>query len=177
MTSAYSTVFALLYELEVKVKEYWMIYRGPGFYAPPPPTPPSSHLSKLDWPHTGRLKKRDNLLTGERGKEWGRSQIIRERENLALYKSFNTSWLKAFHDKQHQFRHEKNIFFLFLGENCTYVKYVCIYVREYKMFLKCSNRVSYFRAYHPFPFSATMNTPPPLFLAPKCPWRKIIIHL
>jgi hypothetical protein len=42
------------------------------------------------------------------------------------------------------------------------------YVREYKMFLKCSNGVSYFRAYHPFPFSATMNTSPP-FLSTEMP--------
>ncbi len=97
--------------------------------APPPPHPTPSLVSKFDRPHTGRLRKRDNLLTGERGKEWGRSQIIRERENLALNKSFNTSWLKAFHDKQHQFRHEKNIFFSFLMRTvqCTYVKYGCIY--------------------------------------------------
>ncbi len=40
--------------------------------------------------HTGRLRKRDNLLTGEGGTVWGRSQVIRRRESLVLYKSFNT---------------------------------------------------------------------------------------
>jgi hypothetical protein len=46
-----------------------MIYRGPGFLvvvssgsSPPPPT---SSVNKFDWRHTGRLRKRDNLLTGE----------------------------------------------------------------------------------------------------------------
>jgi hypothetical protein len=38
-------------------REYWKIYRGPV----PPPLPGSN----IDWRHTGRLRKRDNLLTGE----------------------------------------------------------------------------------------------------------------
>jgi hypothetical protein len=42
--------------------------------------------SKLDQRHTRRLRKRDNMLTGERG--WRRSKIIRRRESLVLYKSF-----------------------------------------------------------------------------------------
>jgi hypothetical protein len=36
-----------------------------------------------------RLRKRDNLLTGERGRGWRRSQIIRQRESMVLYKLFN----------------------------------------------------------------------------------------
>jgi hypothetical protein len=65
-----------------------MIYRGPGFspsydLTPPPPYP----VSKLGRRHTGRLRKRNIFLTGEGG---GRSQIIRRREILALYKSFST---------------------------------------------------------------------------------------
>jgi|688.fasta_scaffold718825_1 cellulose synthase/poly-beta-1,6-N-acetylglucosamine synthase-like glycosyltransferase len=31
-----------------------------------------------------------SLLKGERGRRWGRSQIIRRRRNMALYKLFNT---------------------------------------------------------------------------------------
>ncbi len=50
---------------------------------PPPPPPPS----KLDRPHTGRLRKRDNLLTGE--------GILRRRESLALCKLFNTLCLAS----------------------------------------------------------------------------------
>jgi hypothetical protein len=46
-----------------------MIYRGPGRG------------------HTGRMRKRDNLLTGEGG---ARSRIIRPQNILVLYKSFNT---------------------------------------------------------------------------------------
>jgi len=47
--------------------------------------PSPSPVSKLDLPHTGRLRKRDNLLRGEGGR--GRSQIKRQRENLVLYES------------------------------------------------------------------------------------------
>jgi hypothetical protein len=47
-------------------KVYWMIYRGPGFLdLAPIPTSPNN---KLDLRHTGRLRKRDNLLTGEGGR-------------------------------------------------------------------------------------------------------------
>ncbi len=44
--------------------------------------------SPLDRRDTGRVRKRDNLLTGEGGR--GRSLITRRRGSLALYKSFNT---------------------------------------------------------------------------------------
>ncbi len=40
--------------------------------------------------YTGRLRKSDNFLTGDGGRVWGRSQIIRRRESLVSYKSFNT---------------------------------------------------------------------------------------
>ncbi len=42
-----------------KIREYGMIYRGPDFIGDPPPSP----VSELDRRHTGRLRKRDNLLT------------------------------------------------------------------------------------------------------------------
>ncbi len=45
------------------------------------PHPLPSPVSKLDRRHTGRLRKRDNLLTEEGG---------RRRESLVFYKSFNT---------------------------------------------------------------------------------------
>ncbi len=51
---------------------HWTIYRRPGFLAvvwfgsSPSPFPPSL-VSKLDRRHTGRLRKRDNLLTGKGG--------------------------------------------------------------------------------------------------------------
>ncbi len=54
------------------------------------PNPPPFPVSKLD---TKRLIKRDNVLTGDGGgsREWGRarSQIIRQRKSLVLYKSSN----------------------------------------------------------------------------------------
>ncbi len=63
---------------------------SPSYDLAPPPPPPPSHVSKFDRRHTGRLRKRDKLLTG------GGSRIIRRRESLVLYKSFNscnTLWL------------------------------------------------------------------------------------
>ncbi len=67
-------------------REYWMITEDQVFSrsydsAPRAPPSPFSSVSKLS---------RSSLLTGER-REWGwaRSQIIRPREGLALYKSFN----------------------------------------------------------------------------------------
>jgi hypothetical protein len=54
----------------------------------PPPPPVSKHGRQ----HTGRLRKRDNLLSGK----GGRSQIIQRRESLVLYKSFNTLWYPSF---------------------------------------------------------------------------------
>ncbi len=80
-------------------REYWMIYRGPGFLAvvwfgsspTPLPHPPSS-LSKLNRQHTGRLRKKDKLLTGEGGRGWARSWIFRPQESLFIYKSFGNLW-------------------------------------------------------------------------------------
>jgi hypothetical protein len=44
--------------------------------------PPPSHVRKLDRRHKGRLRKRDNLLTGEGvGWWWARSWIIRPPRN------------------------------------------------------------------------------------------------
>jgi hypothetical protein len=73
-----------------------MIYRGPSFLAcgrmirlHAHPLPPST-LSKVDRRLTGRLRKRDKLLTGEGRRGWAWSRIVRQQESLALYKSFNT---------------------------------------------------------------------------------------
>ncbi len=52
-------------------------------------------VSKLDGRHIGRLRKRDNMLTREGRGGWGRSQIIRQRGSLVLFKSFNTLWVQC----------------------------------------------------------------------------------
>ncbi len=57
----------------------------PSYGLAPTQLPPS--LSRQCARHTGRQRK-----TGEGGKTWGRSQIIRRRESLVLNKSFNTLW-------------------------------------------------------------------------------------
>ncbi len=64
----------------------------------PPPLLPTI-VSKLDRRHIERLRKTDNLPTVWveivwRG--WRRSEIIRQRESLIFYKTFNTFWFWTF---------------------------------------------------------------------------------
>ncbi len=61
--------------------------------APSPPHPP---VSKLDRRHIGRLRKRDNLLTGEGGRGGGVAKSFAGPESLVLCKSFNTLPLLPF---------------------------------------------------------------------------------
>ncbi len=61
-------------------------------FTPAPPPLPSISSPAL---HTGRLRKRDNLLTGEGGGGRGRSQIIRRLLSRDVCKSFNTPWLHS----------------------------------------------------------------------------------
>ncbi len=75
-------------------REYWMIYRGPGFLAVvwfgscPIPFPSLPSVSS-----TKKTEKKKRQLADERvGRGWGRSQIIRRRESLVLNKSFNALW-------------------------------------------------------------------------------------
>jgi hypothetical protein len=79
------------------VREYLMIYRGPGFLDVvrfDPPLPPN--VGKLNLRHTGILRKRDNLLTGEWGGGGGGAKSYDGRETLVLYKSFHTFWSTSF---------------------------------------------------------------------------------
>ncbi len=64
-----------------RVREYWMIHRGPGFLVIRhrmiwllPLSPPPSPVSKLDRRRTGTLRKRGNLLTREGGGGGGGGQ-------------------------------------------------------------------------------------------------------
>ncbi len=75
------------------IKEYWMFYRGPGFLAvvrfgssPLPLQSTSCHSSSV----LCIVCRRSNLLTGEGG---GKDQVIRPKESLVLYKSFNILWI------------------------------------------------------------------------------------
>ncbi len=79
--------------LTLKSREYWMIYRGPGFLAVSwllaCPLPPLLSLST-----TGNAQNdwdRETTFWRERGGgEWlARSRTIRPQESLILYKSFN----------------------------------------------------------------------------------------
>ncbi len=59
-----------------------------------PHPPPLSPVSKLSLFLTLPVYRPSSLLMGE---GFGRSQIIRPRESLVLYKSFNTFWVKLIH--------------------------------------------------------------------------------
>ncbi len=84
----------------VQTREYLMYYRGPVFLVvvwlgsfplsfPPPPLPSVSWTgdTQEDW---------EGETTGWREREGGggRSQIIRQRENLVLYNTVHTLWSK-----------------------------------------------------------------------------------
>ncbi len=79
-------------------KEYWMIYRRPGFLvifwfvSSPIPFPPLPSASCLSFSYFLCVLSRSSFLTS-RG--WRSSQIIRQRESLVLYKLFNTPWCTA----------------------------------------------------------------------------------
>jgi hypothetical protein len=88
------------------LREYWMIYRGPGFLAVVwfgsssfPATPFPSHVSKLDG-DTQEDWERETTFWRERGREggWVRIRIIRPQKSMmvVLYKSFNTLWLSPY---------------------------------------------------------------------------------
>ncbi len=56
------------------------------------PSPSFSPVNKLDWRHTGKLRKRGSLLTGEGGRGCFRSRITWTKESLVICKLFNTLW-------------------------------------------------------------------------------------
>ncbi len=91
-------------------REYWMIYRGPGFLAvvwfgsSPTPFPPHVSLSQSSCVTT--VEHTDRRGGGGRG--WARSQVMRPRKILAL-KSFNTLWrLLSLGEKRRHFRTSLN---------------------------------------------------------------------
>ncbi len=74
------------------IREYYIIYRGPGFLmvvwfgSSPPPSPPSP-VSKLSLFLSIPVSCRSSILTGG-------AKLMRPQENLALHKSFNTLWCR-----------------------------------------------------------------------------------
>jgi hypothetical protein len=88
-TVPWSTFRLIKLQWIVSVREYWMIYRGPmrSYDSSPRPTPPRPLLFLCA---AGRAYLR------EKGGRDTRSQIIRPRESLALYKSFSTLWFQWF---------------------------------------------------------------------------------
>jgi len=65
---------------------------------------PPSPVSKHDRRHTGRLRKRDNLLMGERGRGWTRSRIIRPQESMVFFISFNTLCFQIMFARRNKYR-------------------------------------------------------------------------
>jgi hypothetical protein len=86
--------------LMVSCREYWMIYRGPGFIAVvwygSSPTHSLPPVSKLSLFLSLSVCRRTRAFWLERG--WERSQIIRRRESLVLYKLFNALRSQALPD-------------------------------------------------------------------------------
>ncbi len=90
-----------------RFREYWMIYRGPGFLAVVwigfIPTP---SVSKLDRRQTARLRKRDNLLTGDRKGGGAGGAKLHDGENVwgsSINNSIPSGWvvlLSSFCGKQ-----------------------------------------------------------------------------
>ncbi len=89
-----------------RYRECWTIYRGSGFLAVlwfgSSPIPPLLSRHKLGRRHTGRLRKRDNLLTGKGGKgvggaKWhGRkkawSSMYKYKYKYCILYSYQGSW-------------------------------------------------------------------------------------
>ncbi len=70
---------------KVYIRDYWMIYRGQAFSRSNDLAPllaPSPHhpVSKLARRHTGRLRNRDNLLTGDGGEEFGLAEAYNRKK-------------------------------------------------------------------------------------------------
>jgi hypothetical protein len=78
--------------------EYWMIIKDRAFFNSnnmvPLPTPsPCQQVVRISLSQSSCMCRRSSLLTGDgAGRELGRSQIIRPRKSLVLYKSFNNIW-------------------------------------------------------------------------------------
>jgi hypothetical protein len=73
-------------------REYQMVYREPGFltvYDSAPSFPSPLSRQQVLSPSYLPVCRRSSSLTGEAGRGRAWSQIIRPREGLALYKSFN----------------------------------------------------------------------------------------
>ncbi len=64
--------------------------------APSQPSSPLSHQQVVSLSHSSCASPVE-LTDGRGGRGWWRSQIIRPRESLVLYKSFNTLWVKLIH--------------------------------------------------------------------------------
>jgi len=61
----------------------------------PPSLPPPPPVNKFNLEHTGRLRKRNNLLTAEGGRGWTSCRILRLQEKLVLYNnSFSSLWYR-----------------------------------------------------------------------------------
>ncbi len=76
-----------------KGREHWMISHRRLIWLLLPNPSPTLLISKLSLFINLLVCRRASLLKEEMGgKGKGRSQIIRRRENLVLYKSFNTLW-------------------------------------------------------------------------------------
>ncbi len=77
----------LVYQMKLRVRVYWMTYRGPGFPICLLPTPSPLFRQQVVSLSQSSFVSPVELTDGEGG---GGEHIIRLRESLVLYKSFNT---------------------------------------------------------------------------------------
>jgi hypothetical protein len=127
-----------------------MIYWGPQAFSrsrvlvPCPPLSPSL-FSIADRQHTGRLRKRDNLLRGEGERGWARSRIIWPQESMVLYKSFNTLWGYPSYPKVFMFILPAVVYniilcivlvCLFLQAPFMFVRWICLHRSKLYVFYK-----------------------------------------
>ncbi len=105
-------------------REFWMSYRGPGFFAVVWfGTSPPRLVSKLDRQHTWRLWKRNNLLTGEGGKGVGEEPnhtTARKPSPLKSRKAFKINILCP--EPINNNRKMRNSFFIRLKKGAKYCR-------------------------------------------------------
>ncbi len=87
---ASANVTLTLCERSAAAREFWMIYRGPGYLAV---LWFDSPRLELDWPHTGSLRRGGNLLTGGGGEGGGREAESYDRKKA--WSSINHSILSG----------------------------------------------------------------------------------
>ncbi len=127
-------------------RKNWMIYQGPGFLAvagfgSSPILPP--HPSKIDRRHTGRLRKRDNLLTGEGGGGGGGAKSY---DSMKAWSSINHSKLS-----------DANPIILCINCTCVYHSWICLHKTLYNYVIRLRDPLRILYKTMAFPVHGTIH--------------------